>query len=130
MPSLLTLGLSEQALRSDEIPAALQVKQGEVAYLILKPELGTDAVKGRFLNQPIPFFRASGDDFAALIGIDLAQAPGPQPLEVTWKNGQGNGSRTILIEVLEATFGTQNLTLPKEMVDLDPPTLVRVEKEQ
>ncbi|WDT78885.1 MAG: hypothetical protein MPW14_17130 [Candidatus Manganitrophus sp.] len=56
-----------------------------------------------------------------MIGIDLDQKIGLQPLIVTWKKGESTDRREIPIEVVSASFGTETLKLPKAMVDLDPP---------
>ncbi|MBI3802350.1 MAG: M23 family metallopeptidase [Nitrospirae bacterium] len=108
----------------------IQVKQGDIAYLTLKLEPEVQSVRGKFLNESIPFFKKGEGEFAAIIGIDLAQAVGPQPLSVTWKKGGSIGTEKYLLHIVPASFGTEKLTLPKKMVDLDPPTLARVEREK
>lgn len=115
--------------RAEEIPP-IQVKQGEIVYLTLTLEPEAGSVIGKFLNQSIPFFKKGEGEFAAIVGIDLAQEVGPQPLSVTWKKGESTERRQYTIDVVSASFGTEKLTLPKKMVDLDPPTLARVEREQ
>jgi murein DD-endopeptidase MepM/ murein hydrolase activator NlpD len=117
-------------LQAQETAAPIQVKQGEIALVTLTLEPEVQSVAGKFLNHPIPFFKKSGEEYAAMIGIDLDQPVGRQPLLVTWKNGESTDRREIAIEVVSASFGTETLKLPKAMVDLDPPTLARVEKEQ
>jgi hypothetical protein len=111
-------------------PSPLQVKQGEIISLTLPLKDPVDSAVGKFLNQEIHFYKTTDEKYTALLGIDLDQAPGTHPLEVTWKRGEATGTEPYLIEVLTASFGTENLKLPKGMVDLDPPTLARVEKEQ
>ena len=96
--------------------------------MTLEPDV--ESVVGTFLDQPIRFFKKNKEEFAAMIGVDLAQPIGPQPLSVTWKKKASIGHRTYTLEVVSAAFGTETLKLPKAMVDLDPPTLARVEKEQ
>jgi len=66
----------------------------------------------------------------AMIGIDLEQAPGTYPVEMTWTQGGHVESAMYSIEVQEIQFATQTLTLPEKMVDLDVPTLARVKAEQ
>lgn len=106
------------------------MKQGEIFPLKLQLKEPVDSAVGKFLDQQIHFYETADRHYAALVGIDLDQAPGPHSLEVTWKRGEATGAESYLIEVLQASFGTENLKLPKGMVDLDPPTLARVEKEQ
>ncbi len=108
----------------------IKAKQGEAVALSLKFEPGVSSVQGIFLNQKIPFFKKSKEEFLALIGIDMAQSPGPQPFEVIWRQGEEAKREAYVIDVIEGAFGTEAITLPKEMVDLDPPALVRVEDEK
>jgi len=110
----------------------IQVKQGEVVPLTLSLKEPIDSAVGKFLNHEIYFYETAGRLYAARLGIDLDQMPGSHSMEVTWKRGETTGSETYLIEVVQASFRTEteSLKLPKAMVDLDPPTLARVEKEQ
>jgi len=118
-------------LPAQETAAPIQVKQGEVALITLALEPGISSVMGKFLGHPIPFFKkGGGDEYAAMIGIDLDQPVGSHPFVVTWEKGESTDRREIPIEVVAASFATQSLKLPKGMVDLDPATLARVEKEQ
>jgi murein DD-endopeptidase MepM/ murein hydrolase activator NlpD len=117
-------------LQAQEAATPIRVKQGEIALITLTLESGISSVIGKFLDHSIPFFKKNAEEHAAMIGIDLDQPVGLQPLVITWKKGESSDRREIPIEVVSATFGTQTLTLPKGMVDLDPPTLARVEKEQ
>jgi hypothetical protein len=125
--SLFTLA---EILPAFSAPSPIQVKQGEIVSLTLRLHDKVDSAAGKFLNQEIHFYETADKEYAALLGIDLDQAPGSHPLEVTWKKGETTGTEPYLIEVLPASFGTEDLKLPKKMVDLDPPTLARVEKEQ
>ncbi|TAK06601.1 MAG: M23 family metallopeptidase [Candidatus Manganitrophaceae bacterium] len=126
----LLLFLLPTPLRAQDTAAPVQVKQGEIVLITLSLEPDVESVVGTFLNQPIPFFKKNAEEFAAMIGIDLAQPTGSQPLSVTWKKKESSGHRAYPIQIVSASFGTETLKLPKAMVDLDPPTLARVEKEQ
>jgi len=128
--SLFSLLSRSIELQAQEASAPVQVKQGDIVLITLPLGPDVQSVEGKFLDQSIPFFKKNVDEFAALIGIDLAQPVGPQPLSVTWKKNESIGHRVYMVEVVSASFGTETLKLPKEMVDLDPPTLARVEKEQ
>jgi murein DD-endopeptidase MepM/ murein hydrolase activator NlpD len=61
------------------------------------------------------------------IAVDLGQKPGSYPLLV--KSPSSGRGRALNIEVEKKDYGVRRLTLPKEMVDLDAPTLERVRKE-
>jgi murein DD-endopeptidase MepM/ murein hydrolase activator NlpD len=117
-------------LQAQETATPIQVKQGEIDLITLTLESDIPLVMGKFLDHPISFFKKNTNEYAAIIGIDLDQPVGLQTLGVTWKRGESTDRREIPIEVVSASFGTQTLKLPKGMVDLDPPTLARVEKEQ
>jgi len=69
---------------------------------------------------------------AALVGIDLDVRPGPIAWRVTRPSAAKNGGALAAgaVTVRARTFPTQPLTLPKGMVDLDAPTLARVETER
>jgi len=82
-------------------------------------------------GRPIPLFPVR-DGVAGLVGLDLDTAPGP----VAWRlvppprvSGEGVGAAGT-VTVHPKTFPVQRLTLPPDQVDLDAPTLARVEVEQ
>lgn len=135
LASLLVIAFLSIPLFLPAVPPAsgsqpIQVKQGEVVLLPLQPGPEADAVTGKFSDQEVYFYKTADERYVALLGIDLDQAPGRHSLEVTWKKGDAFGAERLLVEVLPASFATQHLKLPKAMVDLDPPTLARVGREQ
>jgi murein DD-endopeptidase MepM/ murein hydrolase activator NlpD len=69
---------------------------------------------------------------AALVGVDLDVRPGPIGWRVTRPSVAKNGGALAagVVTVRSRTFPSQQLTLPKGMVDLDAPTLARVEAER
>jgi murein DD-endopeptidase MepM/ murein hydrolase activator NlpD len=69
---------------------------------------------------------------AALVGIDLDVRAGPIGWRVTRPSAAKNGGALAAgaVVVRSRTFPSQQLTLPKGMVDLDAPTLARVETER
>jgi hypothetical protein len=75
------------------------------------------------------FPTAAGE--AALVGVDLDVRPGPIGWRVTRPSVAKNGGALAAgaVTVQPRVFPTQELTLPKGMVDLDAPTLARVEAE-
>jgi hypothetical protein len=106
------------------------VSQGAVVQLLLKGVKDGDTVKGVWREQPLEFFRLGEEEYGSLLGIDLRLGPGSYPLEVQ-VDSPVNSSQTSSthIKVIKEDFGVQRLTLPKNMVSLDPPTLKRVRKE-
>jgi murein DD-endopeptidase MepM/ murein hydrolase activator NlpD len=82
-------------------------------------------------GRPLALFPA-GSGLAALIGIDLDVRPGPIGWRVTRPSATKNGGALAAgaVAVRPRTFPLQQLTLPKDMVDLDAATLARVEAER
>jgi hypothetical protein len=62
-----------------------------------------------------------------LLGVDLKTKPGQYPVLV--KVIPGPWEKRMDVTVVEKDRGVRRLTLPKEMVELDEPTLERVRKE-
>ncbi len=111
---------------------SVSVKQGEALSLKVEVNSSSPVIIGKFRDRKIPFFQlASPHEYEALIGVDLAEPPGIYPVTLTDPQGVAlRPVRSYRIKVLPQKFGTQELNLPRETVDLDPPTLARVEKEQ
>ena len=88
-------------------------------------------VRGDWDGRPLALF-PTALGIAALIGIDLDVRPGPIAWRVTRPSAAKNGGALAAgaVTVRPRTFPTQQLTLPKGMVDLDAPTLARVETER
>ncbi len=108
----------------------IKVKQGGIVLLSITPVPGTESLRGGFKGKTIPFFQVGDGSYSMLLGIDMLQKVGPQPFVVRWRQNGKNLSRNYKIEIVEAAFGIQRLTLPKGKVDLDSPTLIRVKKEK
>jgi murein DD-endopeptidase MepM/ murein hydrolase activator NlpD len=111
---------------SQTVPPAVTLKQGEAYYIkLVGPKPGL-ALRLRWGDRTFPFHPADGGLYGALIGIDMAEEPSRYDLVV---EGLGEASSYVL-EVLPASFGLQELTLPKGQVELDAETLKRVQREQ
>lgn len=104
-------------------------KQGQV-LVVTVPAKGPDPeVSGRFLGRRIPFFQ-DRSGYVGLLGIDMQDAPGTHELavEVTGPDGPHHLSYNVL--VIKEKYPVQHLTLPKDKVDLDEESLLRVKSEQ
>jgi murein DD-endopeptidase MepM/ murein hydrolase activator NlpD len=88
-------------------------------------------VRAEWDGRPLALF-PTAHGVAALVGIDLDVRPGPIAWRVTRPSAAKNGGAIAAgaVTVRARTFPTQPLTLPKGMVDLDAPTLARVETER
>lgn len=108
----------------------LSAKQGQVLWIEVPVQKRPAQVLGRFLGREIRFFRSTEDSYAALLGIDMNDEPGLQELRimVTLPGHTKQLSYTVLI--MKEKFPVQHLSLPKDKVDLDHKTLVRVRAEQ
>lgn len=105
------------------------VRQGDVAMVFVTGLPDAKAVEGSLAGQPLTFF-PYGDGYAALAGIDLEARPGM----ATWRVGVMDARDRPLkasgrLQIRARKFPVQRLTLPREMVELDAPTLQRVEEE-
>jgi murein DD-endopeptidase MepM/ murein hydrolase activator NlpD len=81
-------------------------------------------------GHPVALF-ATAHGMAALVGLDLDVKPGPIGWRVTRPSAAKNGGALAagVVTVRHRTFPLQQLTLPKNMVDLDAATLARVDGE-
>ncbi|MBI4591741.1 MAG: M23 family metallopeptidase [Candidatus Rokubacteria bacterium] len=105
------------------------VGQGDLVVVFLTRLPDAKTVEGSLAGRPLSFF-PYGDGYAALAGIDLEVKPG----HAAWRIGVLDGRERSIkasgkLQVKGRKFPLQHLTLPKEMVDLDAPTLKRVEEE-
>jgi murein DD-endopeptidase MepM/ murein hydrolase activator NlpD len=95
-------------------------RQGDMAFVLLTGATNAREVEGSFDGRPLAFF-PYGENWAALIGIDIETRPG----KVAWRVGlidtAGTArTRTGAVAIRARTFPVQHLTLPDSMVDLDP----------
>jgi len=68
--------------------------------------------------------------YQGLIGIGMNTRPGPYETKIVAINGDGQvSSRLLSLKVGKANFGTEKLSLPPDMVDLDGKALERVHSE-
>jgi hypothetical protein len=106
------------------------VLQGEVVLIsVLAPTTGS-TVKGFWRGASLDFFKIDEGEYGSLVGIDLKLKPGTYPLKIQ-VNPEENSPLTVstTLEVVAKDYGVQRLTLPENMVTLDPETLARVRKE-
>lgn len=121
-----------EEVTASDITVPLRIRQGEVAYFTVRVGEKATSVKGRFLSRTIPFFQTrTPGEFAALIGIDLADPPSRGDLLVEASDPSGSlEPHRYVIQVLPVRFATQELTVPENYVDLDDETVRRSEEEQ
>jgi murein DD-endopeptidase MepM/ murein hydrolase activator NlpD len=104
-------------------------KQGDVLLVTVPLNDPTATLTGRLLTRTIAFFRTP-TGYASLVGIDMEDPPGPHELTVEI-NTEGEVRRlSYNVLVIKQKFPSQHLTLPKDQVDLDEASLIRVKAEQ
>ncbi len=109
-------------------------KQGEIIVVRVPVDQQTTAMTGRFLNRQIPFFpEASGaaaPSYIGLVGVDLQDTPGTHELVLDVVSPAGRRRLSYNLLVMKEKRAIQHLTLPKNKVDLDEDSLIRVKAEQ
>ncbi len=107
------------------------VKQGEVCLLKVWGPVSLKSVYGEFQGKRYPLGSGDTDQtYEGLLGVDLNTKPGKYGIRFVATDGRGkDDSQTSSIKVTKADFAVQRLTLPQSMVDLDPKTLERVNRE-
>lgn len=111
--------------------ARIALQQGDLAYLPLPTRPDAVSVEGRIEGRLVRFFRVAPDRFATLFGADLAYVPGRYQLRVVIQyDGGRREERRYMIQVRDAAFKVQELTLPQEQVEVDAETEGRVLREQ
>jgi murein DD-endopeptidase MepM/ murein hydrolase activator NlpD len=95
-------------------------RQGDVAIVYVTGIRGARDVQGSLRDRPLHFF-PYGEEYAALVGIDLEAKPGKVGWRVGVVDALGGSRKAAGAVTLRARkFPIQRLTLPKPMVDLDP----------
>jgi murein DD-endopeptidase MepM/ murein hydrolase activator NlpD len=109
----------------------LKGKQGEVLYLTLVADGAPLSVLGRFHDRTVPFFKTERPgEFAALVGIDLADKPAPVDLKADIAYPDGTRQRVFRVKVAAGHFRVQAMTLPEDQVDPDAAALKRISLEK
>lgn len=115
-----------------QLPPHLETQSGEVLLLTVQVTGINPVVTGTFRDRTIPFFRMdSSGYYGGLLGIDLAEEPVQEEVRIHVQEGpKTRVVQRYQVKINGGEFGIQELTLPKETVDLDEETLKRVEGEQ
>lgn len=107
----------------------LSGKQGQVLFVHVPVVAQPNEIVGRFLGRRVPFFQgASGP--VGLLGIDMQDVPGTHELSIDVSGAQGTKRLSYNVLVIREKYPVQHLTLPKDKVDLDEESLIRVKAEQ
>lgn len=110
---------------------SLVIPQGGIGVYELEIGAGDSAPWGSIRGELVRFHRLSGRRFQAYIGVDMEWPVGEHPMEIrVLKDGKSHVVERKPVRVVDGKFTEQHLTLPKQMVDLDEETLVRVTQEK
>jgi murein DD-endopeptidase MepM/ murein hydrolase activator NlpD len=104
-------------------------KQGDVLIVTVPGVDSASKVTGRFLSRSISFF-PEGTVQAGLVGIDLEDPPGAHELSIEILSSGEVRHLSYNVLVIRQKYPVQHLTLPKDQVDLDDASLIRVKMEQ
>lgn len=107
----------------------LSGRQGEVLLVRVPVHGEPGEAVGRFLDRRVEFFR-DASSLVGLLGIDIQDAPGSHELTVELNSPSGPRRLSYNVLVLKGKYPVQHLTLPKDQVDLDEESLIRVKSEQ
>jgi murein DD-endopeptidase MepM/ murein hydrolase activator NlpD len=119
----------EYSFQAEVLPKL--VKQGEVCFLKTRGPISFKSVYGEFQGKRYPLgLGDNNQDYEGLLGIDMDTKPEKYGIRFIAMGGSGQvDSKTISIKVEKAEFAVQKITLPRSMVELDPKTLERANRE-
>jgi murein DD-endopeptidase MepM/ murein hydrolase activator NlpD len=119
----------EPSFQAEVLPKL--VKQGEVCFLKARGPISFKSVYGEFEGKRYPLgLGENNQDYEGLLGIDMDTKAEKYRIRFVATDGKGKGiSETTSIQVTRADFAVQKITLPRSMVELDPKTLERANRE-
>ena len=129
---LITTGIAahgESDLRIESFPKV--ARQGDVCLVRTSGQASLKSIHGEFQGErfPIAFNNETGT-YEGLIGIDMSTSPATYEIKVIATDADNRVySSALSLRVEKVDFGTQALSLPPDMVDLDAKTLERVNQE-
>ena len=120
---------AENPLRVEVFPK--DIRQGDVFLVRATGPASFKSIHAEFQGKKFSLSSAETQgNYEALIGVDLNAKPAKVEMKVLAKGEEGKVySKTLSLKVQKADFAVQKLTLPRSMVDLDPMTLERVNRE-
>jgi len=129
---LITTGIAahgESDLRVESFPKV--ARQGDVCLVRASGQASLKSIHGEFQGERFPIAFSNGKGiYEGLIGIDMSTSPATYEIKVIATDADNRVySSALSLRVEKVDFGTQALSLPPDMVDLDAKTLERVNQE-
>ena len=120
---------AQNSLRVESFPGV--AKQGGVCLIRVSGPASLKSMDGKYQGERFPIAPAEQNGiYEGLIGIDMSTRPATYEVKVTARDGEGKVySGRLSLKVEKVDFGTQELSLPPHLVELDAKTLERVKKE-
>jgi murein DD-endopeptidase MepM/ murein hydrolase activator NlpD len=120
---------SENDLRVESFPKV--AKQGDVCLARASGPASLKSIHGQFQGERFSMaFNNETGTYEGLIGIDMSTSPAIYGIRVIATDEDNRVySSTLSLRVEKVDFGTQALSLPRHMVELDAKTLERVNRE-
>ena len=112
---------------SDIYLSARVIHQGELSLIRIRVENGETPLVTWMGEKVHLVSNPEKTDWVGFLGVDLTAGPGRN--DVVVKMSDSGPEQRLNMEIREKDYGVRNLTLPKNMVDLDAETLARVRKE-
>ncbi|HSR11797.1 MAG TPA: M23 family metallopeptidase [Thermodesulfobacteriota bacterium] len=106
-----------------------RVKPGGVCFVRVSGAGSTAQIHGEFRGKKFPLQFTEKNAFEALVGIDLNTSPGKYSVRVDGLPGTKDGGKIVSVQVEKTDFPTESLSLPPSMVELNPETEARAERE-
>ncbi len=105
-----------------------RLESGSPVLFRIELDRPADSLRGTWLDHPLVFTRAQqGNSWYALAGIDVEQAAGTFPLELTATGAKGGEMHaTRKVEVLPGSYKTTTLHVEEKYVEPDAATLARI----
>ena len=105
-----------------------RLESGSPVLFQIEVNQPADSLHGTWLDHPLVFNRAhQGNNWYVLAGIDVEQAPGTYPLELTATESNGQELHaTQQITVLPGSYKTTTLHVEEKYVQPDAATLARI----
>ena len=119
----------ESDLRVESFPKV--VKQGDVCFARASGPAFLKSIHGQFQGERFSMaFNNGTGTYEGLIGIDMSTSPATYEIRVIATDEDHRVySSALSLRVEKVHFGTQTLSLPPSVVDLDAKTLERVNRE-